>query len=65
MKNNEPTLETIEDYNNLKGSKKRVVWTVIIIGLVIGAIFAVTKNYYGNVNDTIPVQDPIVNMPVK
>ena len=30
MKNNEPTLNSIEDYNTLKGSKKRIVWTVIL-----------------------------------
>lgn len=65
MKNNEPTLETIEDYNTLKGSKKRVVWTVIIIGLIIGAIFVAANNYYEKSNDTIPVQDTIANMPVK
>ena len=28
---NEPTLESIDDYNTLKGSKKRVVWSVILI----------------------------------
>ncbi|HEX5709839.1 MAG TPA: hypothetical protein VFX68_00725 [Sulfuricurvum sp.] len=65
MKNNEPTLETIEDYNTLKGSKKRVVWIVIIIGLIIGAIFVAANNYSEKSNDTIPVQDTIANMPVK
>lgn len=65
MQDNEPTLETIEDYDTLKGSKKRIVWTVIIIGLIIGAIFVGAKLYYGNANDAIPVEDTIVKVPLK
>ena len=65
MKDNEPTLESIEDYDTLKGSKKRTVWTVIIIGLLIGVIFVAAKSYYGSVNDSIPVQEAIGKVPVK
>lgn len=65
MKDNEPTLESIDDYNTLKGSKKRVVWTVILAGLMIGVILLVAKSYYGSVNDSIPVQDAIGKVPVK
>lgn len=65
MQDNEPTLETIEDYDTLKGSKKQTVWTVIIIGLLIGVIFVAAKSYYGNVNDSIPVQDTIGKVPQK
>lgn len=65
MKNDEPTLESIEDYNTLKGSKKRVVWTVIIAVLLIGVAFTVAKNYYGKVNDSIPVEEAIGKVPVK
>ncbi|MDO9305253.1 MAG: hypothetical protein Q7T77_07965 [Sulfuricurvum sp.] len=65
MKDNEPTLSSIEDYNTLKGSKKRVVWTVILVGLLIGAFFVGTKIYYGEANDSLHVQDPIVKVPVK
>jgi hypothetical protein len=65
MKDNEPTLESIEDYNTLKGSKKRIVWIVIISGLMIGAIFLAAKSYYGNVGDSIPVQDTIGKVPTK
>lgn len=65
MKDNEPTLESIEDYDTLKGSKKRTVWTVIIIGLLIGVIFVAAKSYYGHVNDSIPLQDTITKVPVK
>lgn len=65
MKDNEPTLETIEDYNDLKGPKKRIVWTVIISGLIIGAIILAAKSYYGNVNDSIPVKETIEKVPLK
>lgn len=65
MKDNEPTLSSIEDYNTLTGSKKRIVWIVILSGLLIGAIFVAAKMYYGEANDTIPVQDAIGKVPVK
>lgn len=65
MKDNEPTLESIEDYDTLKGSKKRVVWTVIIAGLLVGIMFVAAKSYYGSVNDSIPLQDAIGKVPVK
>jgi hypothetical protein len=65
MQNNEPTLNSIEDYDTLKGSKKRVVWAVIISGLIIGAIFLTAKIVYGGVEDSIPVQDTIAKVPVK
>jgi len=65
MKDNEPTLSSIEDYNTLKGSKKRIVWMVILSGLIIGAFFVGAKLYYGEANDTIPVQDTIGKVPVK
>jgi len=65
MKDNEPTLESIEDYNTLKGSKKKVVWTVIISILLIGVAFTVAKNYYGKASDSIPVEEAIGKVPVK
>ena len=65
MQDNEPTLESIEDYDTLKGSKKRIVWTVIIAGLLIGGVFAAAKIYYSNVNDSIPMKDTIGKVPVK
>ncbi|MDD2780709.1 hypothetical protein [Sulfuricurvum sp.] len=65
MKDNEPTLSSIEDYDTLKGSKKRVVWAVIISGLIIGAIFVTAKIIYGGVEDTILVNESIGKVPVK
>lgn len=65
MKDNEPTLESIEDYNTLKGSKKKIVWMVIIGGLLVGLIFLAARSYYSNVNDSIPIEDTIGKVPVK
>lgn len=65
MQDNEPTLSSIEDYDTLKGSKKRIVWTVIISGLLIGAIFVAAKMYYGSTEDTIVVNESIGKVPVK
>lgn len=65
MKENEPTLETIEDYDTLKGEKKRIVWIVILAGLAIGAIVVGARYYYGDVNDTIEVETTIGKVPLK
>ena len=65
MKDTEPTLSSIEDYDTLKGSKKRIVWSVIISGLILGALFVGAKIYYGEADDTIHIQDTIGKMPVK
>ena len=55
----EPELEDIGDYDTLKGSKKRGVWTVIVVGLLIGTIYVVVSNKYANVNDSLNIHDPI------
>lgn len=65
MYNNEPTLEKIEDYNTLKGQKRRIVWAVILSGLILGGIFWSAKSYYGSPSDTIPVSDAITKVPLK
>jgi len=61
----EPTLETIGDYDTLKGEKRKVVWAVIIAGLIIGAIYVVASNMYGTVDDGIKTEDTIKNIPIK
>ena len=60
----EPTLESIEDYNTLKGEKKRVVWAVIIAGLVVGGIYAGVKVIYGTVDDEIKTEN-VGHFPIK
>ena len=48
----EPTLEDIEDYDTLKGEKKRVIWAVVIASLVIGVIYVVASSYYAGEEPT-------------
>jgi len=59
----EPTLQSIEDYNTLSGEKRRVVWAVILSGLIIGALYVVASNYYDNAEDTIKTTDTIKDVP--
>lgn len=65
MRDNEPTLDKIEDYDTLKGEKKRTVWIVIVAGLLIGAAIVGARYYYGDANDTIPVEETIGKVPLK
>ncbi|HEC45463.1 MAG TPA: hypothetical protein ENI25_01445 [Epsilonproteobacteria bacterium] len=42
MKNLEPTLDAIEDYNGQESKEKRMtVWIVILSGLLIGAVYGI------------------------
>lgn len=42
MKQIEPTLETIEDYQGQESVEKRLtVWLVILSGLLVGAIYGI------------------------
>jgi hypothetical protein len=61
----EPRLETIGDYNSLQGEKKRVVWAVVITGLLIGSIYVVANKIYGDADDTIKVEKTIATVPVE
>ena len=45
MKNAEPTLERIEDYNGEESSEKRLtIWIVILSGLLIGAVYGMLQS---------------------
>jgi hypothetical protein len=59
---NEPRLRDMSDYNTLAGEKRRVVWAVIIAGLIIGTIYLAAKSCCP-ATDMIATQDPIVNVP--
>jgi len=61
----EPTLENISDYNTLKGEKKRVVYAVIIAGIVLGSIYAVVSNIYATPKGTIHVDDKVKMIPIQ
>ena len=42
MKNLEPTLDTIEDYDGQESKEKRMtVWIVILSGLLVGAVYTI------------------------
>lgn len=58
----EPTLESIGDYNTLKGEKKGIVWAVIIIGILIGSVYVYVNNTT-KVDDSIKIEDSINNVP--
>jgi len=61
----EPTLENIEDYNELKGSKKKIVWAVIVTGLILGVIYTVAYDVDDNA-DAIKVEKNLVkSIPMK
>ena len=59
----EPTLEGIEDYNTLKGEKKKVVWAVIALCLLVGIGYAVASKVFNAQDDTIKVKEEIVSNP--
>jgi hypothetical protein len=61
----EPRLEDISDYNTLKGGKKRVVWAVVLAGLLMGAFYLFVYNLYDNKGDTIKIDDPIKAVPMR
>jgi len=61
----EPTLENISDYNTLKGEKKRVVYAVVISGLIIGGIYGVFNSIYATPKDSIQVNEKIKAMPLQ
>jgi hypothetical protein len=59
----EPTLSDISDYDTLKGEKKKVVWGVIIVGLLLGAMYVVAMKIYNNTDDAISTTDIITTVP--
>ena len=60
----EPTLQQIGDYNKLKGEKKWIVHTVIITGLLIGAIYVIVSNsYIGQPHDALNAPDAVPSIP--
>jgi len=60
----EPRLEDIGDYNSLKGEKKRVVWSVILVGLLLGVAYSVAYGVFDNKEDTIIKQESYDKVPM-
>lgn len=61
----EPRLEDIGDYNTLKGEKKKVVWAVILAGLLMGVIYTIAYSVYDNKEDNIKVEESIKQIPLR
>lgn len=61
----EPRLENIEDYNTLKGEKRRVVWAVILAGLIMGVVYVVATTMYSSTDDSIPVEKSVKTVPLQ
>ncbi|SFV64672.1 hypothetical protein MNB_SM-5-1157 [hydrothermal vent metagenome] len=60
----EPELRDFDDYDTLSGEKKRVVWGVIIAGILIGCAFFAASKIYVDKGDVILVHDDITNVPL-
>ena len=60
----EPRLEDIGDYDTLKGEKKKVVFAVILAGLLMGVMYVFVYSV-NDVDDRIQVKDSIKIIPVR
>ena len=60
----EPRLQDIGDYNTLSGEKRRIVWAVVIAGLIIGTIYLAARAYFVP-NDIIETNDVVKVRTVK
>ncbi|MCH9814422.1 MAG: hypothetical protein K0U47_10840 [Epsilonproteobacteria bacterium] len=57
MKQNEPSLEEIEDFNGRGSEEKRRTVNLVIIGcLIAGALYTVVKMQNSSVSDALPVE---------
>ena len=60
MKNIEPTLDTIEDYDGQESKEKRMtIWIVVLVGLLIGAVYGLIA-VNSSVSDALPVNAEII-----
>ena len=60
MSYNEPTLDTLEDYNAKGSTEKRLtVWIVILSGLLIGAIYGIIAVTNNTVSDALKTNEQI------
>ncbi len=60
----EPTLENISDYDTLKGEKKRIVWAVVLAGIIMGSIYAIASSIYDTPQDSIKVKEKVDGIPL-
>ena len=60
----EPELRDFEDYDTLSGEKKKVVWIVIVVGILIGTGFYIASKVFNDKGDVIPTKDTIEKVPL-
>jgi flagellar basal body-associated protein FliL len=60
----EPSNETIGDYDTLEGEKKKIVWIVIIVGILLGVGYLIAYNIFNDSGDLIKTNDPINIVPL-
>ncbi|MCJ7764970.1 MAG: hypothetical protein MUP09_03415 [Thiovulaceae bacterium] len=58
----EPRLQEMSGYKSLSGEKRRIVWAVILAGLIMGTIYLAARSYFMP-DDAIETQETIVNVP--
>jgi len=58
----EPRLQDIGDYNTLTGEKRRIVWAVVIAGLIMASVYGAARVYFVP-DDIISTNDPITKVP--
>lgn len=61
---NEPRLQDIEDYHTLKGDKKKVVWTVIIVGILMAVAYGFVYSYFDD-PEAIQIEQSIKTIPLQ
>ncbi len=61
----EPRLEDSSDYDTLKGEKKKVVWAVVLVGLIMGVIYTVVATSNNEANDVIKVEETFTKVPMR
>ncbi|MEA1953555.1 MAG: hypothetical protein U9O24_04135 [Campylobacterota bacterium] len=62
MKNAEPTLETIEDYNGKESTEKRMtIWIVVLTGLLIGAVYVIVNATTGQSEELGMTHTSVIN----
>ena len=60
----EPELRDFDDYDTLSGEKKKVVWIVIVVGILIGVGYYTAAKIFNDKGDVIPTKDPIEKVPL-
>lgn len=60
----EPSLQNIEDYDTLKGEKRRIVFAVLAAGIIFGTIVGVANYFYGDPGDSIKTEN-VGSIPVR